>query len=80
MLRKGWRWREDDLTPDDMDNIIKIHNVNNEEAWKEVCVIFVFLIAKSTFIIQILLRFTGAEVGSSACERVHVTAVEKFRR
>lgn len=36
MLRKGWRWKEDDLSPQDMDNIIKIHNVNNEEAWKEV--------------------------------------------
>ena len=36
MLRKGWRWKEDDLSPHDMDVIIKIHNANNEEAWKEV--------------------------------------------
>ncbi|XP_065202706.1 holocytochrome c-type synthase [Planococcus citri] len=36
MLRKGWRWKDDDLSPQDMDVIIKIHNVNNEEAWKEV--------------------------------------------
>jgi cytochrome c heme-lyase len=35
-LRKGWRWKDDDLTPKDMDVIIKIHNANNEEAWKEV--------------------------------------------
>jgi len=36
MLRKGWRWKEDDLNPVDMDNIIKIHNANNEQAWREV--------------------------------------------
>lgn len=36
MLRKGWRWKEDDLTPHDMDFIIRIHNVNNEQAWQEV--------------------------------------------
>lgn len=36
MLRKGWVWKEDDLSQQDMDVIIKIHNVNNEEAWKEV--------------------------------------------
>lgn len=36
MLRKGWRWREDDLGPQDMSNIIKIHNQNNEQAWQEI--------------------------------------------
>ncbi|CAB1441403.1 unnamed protein product [Pleuronectes platessa] len=36
MLRKGWRWREDDLAPVDMNNIIKIHNRNNEQAWEEI--------------------------------------------
>ncbi|XP_059146879.1 holocytochrome c-type synthase-like [Physella acuta] len=36
MLRKGWRWKEDDLSPKDMDNIINIHNANNELAWQEV--------------------------------------------
>ncbi|KAM9712209.1 holocytochrome c-type synthase isoform 1-T1 [Menidia menidia] len=36
MLRKGWRWRDDDLAPDDMTNIIKIHNKNNEQAWNEI--------------------------------------------
>ncbi|KAK0395868.1 hypothetical protein QR680_001469 [Steinernema hermaphroditum] len=36
MLRKGWRWQEDQLSEADMDNIIKIHNANNEEAWQEV--------------------------------------------
>uniref|UniRef100_UPI00358DE0B1 holocytochrome c-type synthase isoform X1 n=1 Tax=Myxine glutinosa TaxID=7769 RepID=UPI00358DE0B1 len=36
MLRKGWRWKDDDLSSSDMANIIKIHNTNNEEAWKEI--------------------------------------------
>jgi len=36
MIRKGWRWREDDLGPQDMSNIIKIHNQNNEQAWQEI--------------------------------------------
>ncbi|XP_063769020.1 holocytochrome c-type synthase isoform X1 [Eleginops maclovinus] len=36
MLRKGWRWREDDLGSQDMTNIIKIHNTNNEQAWQEI--------------------------------------------
>ncbi|XP_063703364.1 holocytochrome c-type synthase [Culicoides brevitarsis] len=36
MLRKGWRWEKDELKPEDMDNIIKIHNANNEQAWQEV--------------------------------------------
>lgn len=36
MLRKGWRWKKDDLNQHDMDNIIKIHNANNEQAWREV--------------------------------------------
>nr|XP_053656707.1 holocytochrome c-type synthase-like [Cherax quadricarinatus] len=36
MLRKGWRWNDDDLTQQDMENIIRIHNVNNELAWQEV--------------------------------------------
>merc|ERR1712018_623803 len=35
MLRKGWRWQDDDPQPVDMENIIKIHNVNNERAWAE---------------------------------------------
>lgn len=36
MLRKGWQWKKEDLSPKDMDNIIKIHNANNELAWMEV--------------------------------------------
>ncbi|XP_066482537.1 holocytochrome c-type synthase [Tiliqua scincoides] len=36
MLRKGWRWKDDDIKPEDMTNIIKIHNQNNEQAWKEI--------------------------------------------
>ncbi|VDK78783.1 unnamed protein product [Cylicostephanus goldi] len=36
MLKKGWRWQEDQLSEKDMENIIRIHNANNEEAWREV--------------------------------------------
>ncbi|KAK1786327.1 hypothetical protein P4O66_018024 [Electrophorus voltai] len=36
MLRKGWRWKEQDISQKDMSNIIKIHNQNNEQAWKEI--------------------------------------------
>jgi len=44
MLRKGWRWDQDEdtggdgkgISPTDMSNIIRIHNVNNELAWREV--------------------------------------------
>ncbi|KZC11411.1 PREDICTED: cytochrome c-type heme lyase [Dufourea novaeangliae] len=36
MLRKGWRWKSEDISPKDMDDIIKIHNANNEQAWLEV--------------------------------------------
>lgn len=36
MLRKGWRWKSDDLSQQDMNNIIRIHNVNNELAWQEI--------------------------------------------
>ena len=36
MLRKGWRWQDDKLTPNDMENIIRMHNINNELAWFEV--------------------------------------------
>ncbi|XP_058788770.1 holocytochrome c-type synthase [Phymastichus coffea] len=36
MLRKGWRWKDEEVSPKDMDDIIKIHNANNEQAWQEV--------------------------------------------
>nr|CAG4652133.1 EOG090X0CJG [Triops cancriformis] len=36
MLRKGWRWKESDIGPDEMKSIIRIHNANNEQAWQEV--------------------------------------------
>lgn len=36
MLRKGWRWKEEDVKEKDMEAIIKIHNANNEQAWQEV--------------------------------------------
>ncbi|XP_022658059.1 cytochrome c-type heme lyase-like isoform X1 [Varroa jacobsoni] len=36
MIRKGWRWQEASLEPKDMMDIIRIHNANNEQAWREV--------------------------------------------
>ncbi|KAK3090123.1 hypothetical protein FSP39_009352 [Pinctada imbricata] len=36
MLRKGWRWKKDDIEQKDMADIINIHNANNEQAWIEV--------------------------------------------
>uniref|UniRef100_A0A914HHX4 Holocytochrome c-type synthase n=1 Tax=Globodera rostochiensis TaxID=31243 RepID=A0A914HHX4_GLORO len=36
MLKKGWRWKDDHLNQRDMDSIIRIHNANNELAWREV--------------------------------------------
>lgn len=36
MLRKGWRWKEEEIKQEDMGHIIKIHNANNEQAWQEV--------------------------------------------
>jgi len=36
MTRKGWRWQDDEPTQKDMNDIINIHNVNNERAWQEV--------------------------------------------
>ena len=32
----GWRWQEEQIQPKDMDDIINIHNSNNEQAWQEV--------------------------------------------
>ncbi|XP_004710031.1 holocytochrome c-type synthase [Echinops telfairi] len=36
MLKKGWKWKHDDISQKDMYNIIRIHNQNNEQAWKEI--------------------------------------------
>lgn len=36
MLRKGWKWKDDQIQQNDMSNIIRIHNANNEKAWREV--------------------------------------------
>ncbi|CAK9290471.1 unnamed protein product [Gordionus sp. m RMFG-2023] len=36
MLKKGWTWKNSDISQADMNNIIKIHNHNNEQAWLEV--------------------------------------------
>ncbi|KAM5184613.1 holocytochrome c-type synthase-like [Callospermophilus lateralis] len=38
MLRKGWKWRDADISQKNMYNIIKIHNQNNEQAWKEILI------------------------------------------
>lgn len=31
-----WKWKEEDISQKDMYNIIRIHNQNNEQAWKEI--------------------------------------------
>ncbi|EFO19783.1 cytochrome C-type heme lyase [Loa loa] len=36
MLRKGWQWKDDQISAKDMNKIIKIHNANNEEVWREI--------------------------------------------
>lgn len=37
MLRKGWRWKDEEgMSPETMAHIIHIHNNNNEAAWEEV--------------------------------------------
>jgi len=37
MLRKGWRWTDEEgISEDTMNHIIHIHNNNNEAAWQEV--------------------------------------------
>jgi len=36
MKRKGWQWGPEDISANDMGQIIKIHNTNNENAWGEV--------------------------------------------
>ena len=37
MKRKGWKWEKDDISAQDMDHIIHIHNTNNEAAWRRCC-------------------------------------------
>ena len=39
LRRKGWQFGPEDLEAQDMDHIIKIHNANNESAWKEVLIL-----------------------------------------
>jgi len=36
MLRKGWKWEDDQIKQQDMSHVIRIHNANNELAWREV--------------------------------------------
>ncbi|XP_016041210.1 holocytochrome c-type synthase isoform X3 [Erinaceus europaeus] len=33
---KKWKWKDEDINQKDMYNIIRIHNQNNEQAWKEI--------------------------------------------
>ena len=53
MTRKGWNWRDEpeDVTPETVSEIIKIHNFNNEKAWHEVhrCIMIVQCIRNSIF-------------------------------
>merc|ERR1719150_2783126 len=37
MLKKGWRWKDEDgINQKTMSHIIHIHNSNNEAAWEEI--------------------------------------------
>lgn len=36
MLRKGWRWENDQIKDNDMNWIIRMHNTNNESVWREI--------------------------------------------
>lgn len=38
MLRKGWRWKDEDIKQKDMDDIIKIHNANNEQVKRQIVI------------------------------------------
>lgn len=53
MLRKGWRWKDEDIEPKDMDDIIKIHNANNEQAWQEVRIYLFYYNQLYTFVQQL---------------------------
>lgn len=55
MLRKGWRWKDEDIKQKDMEDIIKIHNANNEQViisltiCHSICIIFFFYNSYYTF-------------------------------
>jgi len=36
MIRKGWRWKDDDISQEGVKEMVKIHNANNEMAWRQV--------------------------------------------
>ena len=36
MLKKGWKYSQEELKPEDLKHIITIHNRNNEDAWQEI--------------------------------------------
>lgn len=73
MLRKGWRWdnatsdhetpaegsKGSTITPKDMQDIIRIHNTNNELAWREVLKWELALHAKECPSGPQLIRFGG---------------------
>lgn len=50
MLRKGWRWKDDDIKQKDMDDIIKIHNANNEQVIQTFTYFFIYFDFVSIFI------------------------------
>lgn len=33
---KGWKWNDSDIDQADMQNVIAIHNENNELVWREI--------------------------------------------
>ncbi|EPY74238.1 cytochrome c-type heme lyase [Camelus ferus] len=33
---RTWKWKDEDISQKDMYNIIRIHNQNNEQAWREI--------------------------------------------
>ncbi|KII72703.1 Cytochrome c-type heme lyase [Thelohanellus kitauei] len=35
MIKKGWRWQSEDINHNDIKQIVRIHNENNERAWAE---------------------------------------------
>ena len=36
MIRKGWKFKDEDLKPEEMKHIISIHNKNNKDTWQEI--------------------------------------------
>ena len=75
MLRKGWRWQESALEPKDMEDIIKIHNTNNEQAWLEVTIHMTLILLLLNFVCR-----TGVKMGSFARTRMHESEAKELWR